>query len=104
MAARVVTRTGKYDHITPVPKVLHWLPVKERIQYKTLLFMYQALKGTAPIYLQDMILIHQNKHSMSLGSPERAQYVSEIYVQYVPDCAMHEDDLLRRQNIRTCSP
>ena len=27
-AACVVTRTQKYDHITPVLKALHWLPVK----------------------------------------------------------------------------
>ena len=33
-AARVVTRTQKYDHITPVVKALHWLPVKKRIGYK----------------------------------------------------------------------
>ena len=56
------------DHNTPVLKVLHWLTVKERLQYKTHLFTYQALQGTAPMYLQDMISIHQNKHSMSLRS------------------------------------
>ena len=30
-ATRVVTRTRKYDHITPVLKQLHWLPVRYRI-------------------------------------------------------------------------
>ena len=29
-AARVVTRTRKYDHIKPVLKQLHWLPVSQR--------------------------------------------------------------------------
>ena len=28
-AARLITRTSKHDHITPVLKELHWLPVKD---------------------------------------------------------------------------
>ncbi len=27
-AARVLTRTRKYDHISPVMSTLHWLPIK----------------------------------------------------------------------------
>jgi hypothetical protein len=68
MAARVVTNTRKYDHITPVLRNLHWLPVAKRIHYKILLFTYQALHGTAPPYLCDMISLHTNDHSMSLRS------------------------------------
>ena len=49
-AARVVTRTGKFDHITPVLKQLHWLPVRYRIVFKILLLVYKALNGTAPSY------------------------------------------------------
>ena len=30
--ARVVTNTSKFEHITPVLKKLHWLPIKQRIQ------------------------------------------------------------------------
>ena len=36
-AARVITLTKKYDHITPVLKELHWLPVRKRIEFKILL-------------------------------------------------------------------
>ena len=32
--ARVVTNTSKFEHITPVLKKLHWLPIKQRIDYK----------------------------------------------------------------------
>ena len=39
-AARVVTCTRKYDHITPVLKRLHWLPVSHRIIFKILLLIY----------------------------------------------------------------
>ncbi len=36
-AARVLTRSRKYDHITPILQSLHWLPSKFRISYKLLL-------------------------------------------------------------------
>ena len=31
--ARVITNTSKYQHITPILKKLHWLPIKQRIDY-----------------------------------------------------------------------
>jgi len=33
-AARIVTGTRKFDHITPVLHQLHWLPVRQRITLK----------------------------------------------------------------------
>ena len=33
-AARLVKRSHKSEHVTPLMKELHWLPVKQRIQYK----------------------------------------------------------------------
>ena len=35
--ARLICRTPKYDHISPVLHTLHWLPVEQRIEYKLLL-------------------------------------------------------------------
>lgn len=45
-AARIITRTRKYDHITPVLVKLHWLPIEQRIQYKLIL---QAFKRNIAI-------------------------------------------------------
>ena len=36
-AARMLTRTRKFDHISPVLQRLHWLPVRYRIHFKLLL-------------------------------------------------------------------
>ncbi len=47
----VLTRSRKYDHITPILRSLHWLPIKFRISYKILLLAYKALNGLAPAYL-----------------------------------------------------
>ena len=54
-AARVLTRTRKADHITPVLKSLHWLPVCNRIDFKILLIVYKSLNGLAPIYISELL-------------------------------------------------
>ncbi len=54
-AARVLTRSRKYDHITPMLQSLHWLPIKFRISYKILLLAYKALNDLAPAYLTNLL-------------------------------------------------
>ncbi len=54
-AARVLTRTRKYAHISPVLSTLHWLPIKYRIDFKILLITYKALNGLAPQYLRELL-------------------------------------------------
>ena len=54
-AARMVTGTRKYDHITPALIELHWLPVRARIEFKILTIVYRCLHGTAPSYLESLI-------------------------------------------------
>ncbi len=55
-AARVLTRSRKYDHITPILQSLHWLPIKFGIGYKILLLAYKALNDLAPAYLTSLHL------------------------------------------------
>ena len=47
-AARVVSRTKKYEHITPLLKNLCWLAVESRIKNKLFLLTFKSL---APLYL-----------------------------------------------------
>ncbi len=54
-AARVLTRSRKYDHIIPILQSLHWLPIKFRISYKILLLAYKALNDLAPAYLTNLL-------------------------------------------------
>ncbi|KAI5092227.1 hypothetical protein C0J45_17858, partial [Silurus meridionalis] len=54
-AARVLTRSRKYGHITPVLISLHWLPIKSRIDYKILLLTYKAINGLTPQYLSKLL-------------------------------------------------
>ena len=43
--ARVIVIRSKRDHVTPMLLELHWLPVKCRITFKTLLLTFKCLHG-----------------------------------------------------------
>ncbi len=62
--ARVLTRSRKYDHITPILQSLHWLPIKFRISYKILLLAYKALNDLAPAYLTSLLSRYNPSHSL----------------------------------------
>ncbi len=57
-AARIISRQGRYDHITPTLYQLHWLPVYYRIQFKILILVYKCLNNAAPRYLSELLSIH----------------------------------------------
>ena len=54
-AARVLTKTRRRAHITPVLKSLHWLPVSVRIDFKIILLVYKSLHSHAPKYKSDIL-------------------------------------------------
>ena len=54
-AARIVTFTKRQDHISPVLKQLHWLPVKYRIEHKVLSHTFKALHNESPSYISDLV-------------------------------------------------
>ena len=54
-AARVLSKTRKYDHITPTLIELHWLPVRQRIQFKILLLTWKSLNGLAPSFISQLL-------------------------------------------------
>ncbi len=70
-AARILTRTRKSEHITPVLRSLHWLPVTFRIDFKVLLLVYKSLNGIGPKYMADMLTEYKpNRPLRSLGSSQ----------------------------------
>jgi len=51
-AALLVTGARRCDHITPVLRQLHWLPVRQRVVFK-IMIQHQLLVGAAPAYPAD---------------------------------------------------
>ncbi len=62
--ARILTRTRTSEHLTPVLRSLHWLPVTFRIDFKVLILIYKSLNGKGPKYMQICSLnINLTEHS-----------------------------------------
>ena len=75
-AARLVTGSPRFCHITPVLESLHWLPIKYRIHFKIVLLTFKCIYGLAPQYLVKLISIRTNSRyslrscdSLSLTPP-----------------------------------
>lgn len=68
-AARLISRTRRSDHITPVLKSLHWLPVAQRLHHKCLTMVFKGLNSTnAPVYLQQSLSSYTPHRSLRSGS------------------------------------
>jgi len=58
-AARLISGARRFDHITPILRTLHWLPIKQRIIFKIAVLVFRCLIGVAPQYLIDAIEIRR---------------------------------------------
>ena len=67
-AARIVTGTRKYDHITPVLQQLKWLPVSYTLRYKDVVMAFKCLKGLAHHTSQEDLLLDPRP---MIGSPDK---------------------------------
>jgi len=49
-AACLITGARRYQHRTPIPRELHWLPMRQRILFKTAVLVYKCRHGfTLPV-------------------------------------------------------
>ncbi|KAF7239466.1 putative RNA-directed DNA polymerase from transposon BS [Varanus komodoensis] len=63
-AARLLTGTGRYVHMTPVLRQLHWLPIEVRAQFKVLVMTYNALNSLGPGYLKEHLHPYMPAHPL----------------------------------------
>ena len=49
------SHTCIFSHMTPVLEQLHWLPVRQRVVFKVLVFIYKALHDLASEYLSPLL-------------------------------------------------
>ena len=57
-AARLVLKKKKRDSASPLLKILHWLPVAKRIDYKVATLCFKCINQSAPEYLSDLITLY----------------------------------------------
>jgi len=83
-AARLVVRCHRCEHITPVLMKLHWLPVKQRVQYSILLLVFRAQHWLTPPYIADLLeqratrVLRSNTNNDFYEPPSRSRYGDKI--------------------------
>src|SRR6218665_930717 len=54
-AARLIGRVSKFDHISAYMRdVPHWLPIRQRIEFRVAVLVWYSLIGQASAYLTDL--------------------------------------------------
>ena len=66
--ARILTKSPRREHITPVLKSLHWLKIQDRITYKILMLTYKSYYNIAPTYLCELISRRESSVNTRLGA------------------------------------
>jgi len=54
VAVSLVSGARHHKHITPVLTTLHWLPVRQRVTFKTAVQVWKCLHDVVPCYLGDL--------------------------------------------------
>ena len=55
--ARLIYNRKRSDHVSDLFVELHWLPVKQRILFKILLFVYKIFLNACPVYMKDCLTV-----------------------------------------------
>jgi len=72
--ARMITSARRRDHITPILRQLHWLPLRQRVDFK-IASLVQCLTGQAPAYLADDYQLVADASARRLRSADTAKCV-----------------------------
>ena len=86
-AAKVVTRSKKHDHVTPLLANLHWLPIKDRIIFKILLLTFKALHDKGPIYLKELLQLHMPPRMLRSATDPLMLNIPKSKLKYYGDKA-----------------
>ena len=68
--ARFVTGDSKYTHITSSLRTLHWLPIRQRIIFKTLVLVYKYLTTGQPKYFAPYLSLYKSALNTRRSNPQ----------------------------------
>ena len=81
-AARLITHTPRYCHITPLLLSLQWLPVKFRICHKIAVISFKTIHNVGPAFLSNLInfveLLMELKHCVRGFFPGSGKHLTCI--------------------------
>ncbi|XP_072050376.1 uncharacterized protein [Amphiura filiformis] len=62
-AARLIMLVGRDHPSAPLLRLLHWLPVRERIKFKLLVYVFKCIHSQSPSYLQELISVKTSAYA-----------------------------------------
>ena len=68
IAARIITRTKPTEHITPILIDLRWLPIKDRIIFKILIYVYRSKMNMATLYISHLLTPYKQERQLRSNS------------------------------------
>ena len=90
-AARLILRAPRHQNCTPFLQQLHCFPISERIKYKTVCMCYNAITGSAPSYLSELLHLYspsalsalRQTHACSKSNASTAKPIIIMYIYHV---------------------
>ena len=71
-AARLIFRSRKFDHVQPLLKQLHWLPIRARIKYKISLLCFKFFtEPNFPLYLAEILNVYAPSRHLRSSNDSR---------------------------------
>ena len=86
-AARLITGAKRREHITPILRQLHWLPVRRRVEFKIASLVYQVLSSkVAYLAIWSTIFISPQKVPLASSGPLRGESaLSLVFIVVLSD-------------------
>ena len=85
--ARLIYGRRKFEHVSDIFHDLHWLPVKRRIIFKALMFVFKIFLNVSPTYLSNCLtisdienrILHVPKTSTSYGDRAFSNFAPRLW-------------------------
>jgi len=91
-AVRIVFQAPRRAHARPLLRMLHWLPVQQRIDYKVALLMFEVRNTSTPAYLRHLIQDRQLVHNLRSATTTLCQpstmttFAKRAFLMLSPGC------------------
>jgi len=93
----------KFSHVSPFLRSLHWLKIKERIQYKLLSLTYEGLTTSQPSCLRDLVSVQPTRCTRSLSVVTLARPSFTSSAKITNRCFRHASPYLwNAEDFRLC--
>ena len=111
--ARILTKSSRREHVTPVLKEFHWLKIQDIIIYTMLMLTYKSYYNMSPPYLCGLINKKESHVNTRLGTdhhqlimPPLSKDCSNAFLErsfiYAAPCEWHiSDEYTISEHIRT---